>query len=152
MERNILKMFVLAAGIVVVMLIVGCEEQQQQPSTKMARVVAAENIQLKKDLQQRDSEIEKLKEQRSDELEKQKGLLAECQKEIEVLQEQLAGRFEDQINNIMRDMTEENKNLREENESLKAQIEALKAEPLGEGLEVEPNEPEKPAELAAKPL
>lgn len=159
MKRNILKALVLAAGVVVIMLNTGCEEQQQQqqPSTKMAKVVAAENIQLKKDLQQRDSDIEKLKEQHSDELKKQQELLAKCQEENKDLQEQLAGEFQGQMNNLMGSVVEESRQLLEENERLKAQIKTLKAElerlkSQGEGLKAEPNGQEKPAEESAELL
>jgi DNA anti-recombination protein RmuC len=146
MKRNILKAFVSAAGVAVIMLIVGCEEQQQQqPSTKMAKVVAAENIQLKKDLQQRDSEIEGLKEQHSNELKEQQELIAKCQDEERYLQEQLAGRFEGQMKEMFDTLVEEAGKLQKENEQLKAQIEVLKADleklKAQGGLEAEPNEP-----------
>jgi hypothetical protein len=168
MKRNILKAFVLrsvprriafvlAAGVVAIMLNAGCEEQQQQPNSKMARLVAVENNQLKKDLQQRDVEIGKLKEQHGNELKGQQELLAKCQKEKEDLQEQIAGKFQGQIDNLMGSVAEESKQLREENESLKAQIETLKAElgkheAQGEQPGAEPNEQKKPAEKPAEPL
>ena len=127
MRMGVLKSFMLAAGVVVIVLIVGCEEQQQQPDTKMARVMAAENIQLKKDLEERDSEIKKLKEQYGKESKEQEQLLAECQKSVEDLQEQLAGKFESQTNEFFEALTGDIGNLREENDNLKAQIETLKA-------------------------
>lgn len=125
MKKTVLKAFVLAAGVVAIVLIAGCEEQQLS-STKMARIVAAENIQLKKQLQQRDSEIEKLKEQHDNELRKQEELLAKCRKEKKALEEQLAGKFEDQINEFFKTVAEESEKLDEENRKLKAQIEKLK--------------------------
>ncbi len=145
MKRNILKALVLAAGAVAIMLNVGCEEQQQQqPSAKMAKVVAAENIQLKKDLQQRDSDIEKLKEQHANELREQQKLIAKCQEEKRDLQEQLAGEFQGQLDNLVGSIAEENKNLKAQIETLKAELEKLKAQT--EGLEAEPEEQEKPVE------
>jgi hypothetical protein len=121
---NLLKVLVLAAGAVAIMLILGCEEQQQQqqPSAKMAKLVAAENIQLKKQLELRDKDIEKLKQLNEKELKNQEELLAKCQKEKKDLDEQLAGKFEAQMNSLIKDVAEENTKLREENENLKAPL------------------------------
>ena len=117
--------FVLLAGIVAIMLVTGCEEQQQTSSYRLARLAAAENIQLKKDLQQRDMEIEKLKEQHDKEMKNQQELLKKCQQQKGALEEQLGGKFEAQLNKLFKGVSEENTKLREENKNLKAQIEKL---------------------------
>jgi len=127
MKRIVLMVFVLAVGIIVITLIAGCEEGQV-PSGKKARLISAENMQLKQQLQQREIEIEKLKGTHRKELENQKGLIERCQREKKLLQEKLSGKFEGQLNEFLKGMGEEARKLREENESLKLQIEQLKAE------------------------
>lgn len=111
-----LRAFVLAVGIIFIMLNVGCEKEQI-PSEKKARVIAAENMQLKKQFQQYEKELEK-----------QKGLLAKCQEEKKGLERNLGGEFDDQLNEIFKSLEEETGELRIENENLKLQIEKLKAE------------------------
>ncbi len=127
MKSIALKAFVLAVGIVAIIIINGCEEQQTSGG-KMARIIAAENIQLKKQLQQYKSEIEKLKKQYDIELKTQEELLAKCRQEKKSLEEQLAGKYEDQINDFFKNVAEESGRLDEENKQLKAQVEELEAE------------------------
>ena len=122
-----IRIFILAAGIIIIILSAGCEEEQVKDNQK-ARVIAAENIQIKNLLQQRDSEIEKLKEQQKSELKKQEELLIKCQEEKKALEEQLTEKYEGQINEFLENLGEENAKLQQENENLKLQVEKLKAE------------------------
>ena len=103
MKISTKRAFILAVCIVVIMLIAGCEEQD--PARK-SRLIAAENIQLKEQLEQCEAEVEK---QRA--LEEQS-------------QEQVAGL----MNEISKTFGEENKKLREENKALKVQIKQLEAQ------------------------
>jgi len=137
-----IRTFVLAIGIIVVMLSAGCEEEQLKGNQK-ARVIAAENMQMKNLLQQRDSEIEKLKEQHKSELKKQEELLAKCKDEKQALEEQLTEKYGDQIDEFIGNLGAEYVKLHQENDGLKLQIEKLKAE-----LE----EIKKPTEQPVKPL
>jgi len=145
MKTVVLKALVLATGVAVIMSVTGCEEQQV-PGTKRARIIAVENRQLKKQLQQRDSDMEKLKEQYDNESKNQKELLAKCEQEKKSLQEQLTGKFEAKLNDFIKSLGEENKKLLGENESLKAQIEELKekVKELDEKMPVELNPLEQP--------
>ena len=118
MKRLTRKAFVLTVGIVVLMLIAGCEEQnkpQSQSPTRKDRLVAAENIQLKKDLEQRDEEIER-----------QKTLLDKYMEENRALREDAQENTQTLLGEIMKSFAEESEKLREENEKLKAQIKELK--------------------------
>jgi predicted nuclease with TOPRIM domain len=126
MKGIALKAFVLAVCVVAIIIITGCEEQQVSGG-KMARIIAAENIQLKEQLQQYKSEIEKLKKQYDIELKKQGELLAKCSREKKSLEEQFAGKYEDQINEFFKTVAQESGKLDEENKQLKAQVEKLKA-------------------------
>jgi len=98
MKRPAVKAFVLVVG-VAVMLTAGCGPQEP-PDLKKSRAIAAENIELRKELAQSSKEIEKLKDQHGKELDEQKNLDT---------------------------VLEENKKLRDENARLKAQIEELRS-------------------------
>ena len=118
MRRQTKKTLVLAVGIaLVIMLIAGCEEEQRISSTKRSRLIAQENMQLKKDLDNRNRKIEKQKE-----------LLDECMQEKKVLQKESKRNIQEQVKGVFDAVFEENIKLREENKKLKAQIEKLKKE------------------------
>jgi hypothetical protein len=130
MKGTAQKMFVLAVGTIVVMLIAGCQEQEQIDAKK-SRVIAAENMELKKELGQRGKEIEKLKELHSKEIKRQEGLLAKCQEEKKLWQDKADENIKEQVSEILTVVMEQNSKLQEENENLKAQIDKLKSELAG---------------------
>ena len=123
MKVSAKKTLVIVAGIAVIMII-GCGPQQP-PNVKKARAIAAENIELKKELDLRNKEIEMLKAQHGKELTEQKKLLADCLKEKEALQNKSRQNVRDQVKGVLGSVLEENKKLRDENTKLKAQIEEL---------------------------
>ncbi len=109
------KEVVLVVGIVfVIMLIAGCEEQNVS-NTRKSRLIATENSQLKKRLEQRDGEIEK-----------QKGLLDKCLQEKKVLEQKTSQDFKGQVEGILVILMEENVKLRQEIDRFKKEIEELK--------------------------
>ena len=124
MERPASKAFVLVV-IVAVMLIGGCGGQNEPPEVKKSRAIAAENIELRKQLAQNSKEIEKLKEQHGKELGEQKKLLQTCLQEKETWQNKSRQNIRSQVKGVLDSVLEENKKLREENTGLKAQIEEL---------------------------
>jgi hypothetical protein len=107
-----------------VILILGCG-QPEPPSVKKSRLIASENMQLKKQLEQREKEIEKLKAQHSKELSKQQKLLAECLEEKETWKQKARQNVRNQVKDVFDVVMEQNKKLREENENLKSQIQQL---------------------------
>jgi len=117
------KIFVLAVC-VVVMLIVGCAEQAP-PGVKKSRLIAAENMQLKRELEQRSKEIERLKELHNRESRKQEKILAECVQEKDSWKQKARQNVKNQVKGVFDAVMEQNAKLREENEKLKAQIEKL---------------------------
>jgi len=127
MKRQVQKGFVLVISIVIFMLIAGCEEQSLT-GTKKCRLLAAENIQLKKQLNERDTEIEKQKEQ-----------LEKYQQEKKAQEEAaypINPEFVEFIIGENARMMEENEALLAEVESLKQELEELKEKPkLPQGLE-----------------
>ncbi len=117
------EVFVLVVS-VVVMLIGGCAGQEP-PSVKKSRTIAAENIELRKQLAQSSKEIEKLKEQHSKEIDEQKKLLQTCLQEKEDLKKRSQQNIRNQVKGVLDTVLEENVKLRDENKQLKAQIEEL---------------------------
>ena len=84
MKRPALKAFVLVIVFAVV-LTGGCGGQNERPDVKKSRAIAAENIELKKQLAQSSKEIEKLKVQHGKEIDEQNKLLQTCLQEKENL-------------------------------------------------------------------
>ena len=109
----------------VLMLTTGCG-QPESPSVKKCRVIAAENIELRKELDRRKKEIEILKEQYSRKIDEQREQLRKCLQEKEELKEKSRQNVREQVSSVLDTIVEENKKLREENSRLKAQIEELR--------------------------
>lgn len=133
------KVFILAVGVIGFVLIAGCQESATTrlsssktggpTDAKKSRLIAAENIELKKQLTRCDKQIEKLKEQHSKEIKRQEELLAKCQEEKKLRQEENTDEnTKEQMGELSTFIIELSAKLQEENESLKAQIENLKAE------------------------
>ena len=128
MKRPALKAFVLVIVFAVV-LTGGCGGQNEPPDVKKSRAIAAENIELKKQLAQSGKEIEKLKVQHGKELDEQNKLLQTCLQEKENLKTKSRQNVRDQVKGVLDTVLEENKKLRDENTRLKAQIEELQKQP-----------------------
>ena len=124
MKRTVQKAFVLAVG-VVVMLMTGCGEPEP-PRVKKRSLIAAENMQLTKELAQRSKEIEELNELHDRQLEEQKELLAKSLEERESWKKKSQQNVRGQVEGVLEAVMEQNAQLRQENEKLKAQIEKLK--------------------------
>ena len=128
MKRPASKAFILIVGIAL-MLTAGCGGQNEPPSVKKSRVIAAENIELRKELAQSSKEIEKLKAQHGREIDEQKKLLQTCLQEKETLKKKSRQNIRSQVKGVLDTVLEENKKLRDENSKLKAQIEELQKQP-----------------------
>jgi len=137
MEKALKKGFVLAVSVLVIS-IAGCQEQEQ-PGTKKSRLIAAENMQLKKELEQRSEEIERLEELHDRQMKEQAELLEKCLQEKDAWKEKSRQNVRNQVKGVVDAIMEQNVKLREENKKLKEQIEELKKE-LGEGKEAEETE------------
>ena len=124
MNRPFFKTSVIIIAIAV-MLTTGCGPQEP-PSVKKSRTIAAENIELKKQLAKSNKEIEMLKAQYSKEMNEQKEQLRKCLQEKEALKEKSRQNIRGQVSSVLDTVMEENKKLREENAILKAQIEELR--------------------------
>jgi regulator of replication initiation timing len=126
MKRPVEKALALAVGVIVI-LVAGCGPQEP-PSVKKSRAIAAENMQLREQLEQRSKEIEGLKELHGKEMKEQQEALAKCLEEKESWKAKSQQNIREQVKGVLDAVMEENSKLREENEKLKAQIEGPKAE------------------------
>lgn len=124
MKGLVQKALVLAIG-VVIMVGVGCQEGEV-PSTKKARLIVSENMQLKKQLEQRDNEIEKLKSEHDRQIKLREEQTAKCLEQKQALQKQLREDIQERVDEVLTTVVEENAQLRQEIAKLKAQIEELK--------------------------
>ena len=120
------KYFILVVSIIVVMLF-GCSESQTN-NERRNRIIAAENLKLQSDIEQRDLEIAKLKESYDEELEEQIKLLAELQKQVKALQEKSKQNVRSQVKGVVETVIEENTKLHKENEDLKNRIKFLETQ------------------------
>ena len=126
MKKLASKIFVLTVC-VVVMSIAGCGNQEP-PGVKKSRLIAVENMRLKKELEQRSKEIERLNELHNKEIKKQEKLLAKCVQEKEGWKQKARQNVRNQVKGVFDAVMEQNVKLREENEKLKAQIEKLQGQ------------------------
>ena len=124
MKIRISKTVLLAVGITIIMLSAGCQKEELQ-SDKKNRVIAAENLQLKKEIKKRDETIERLKKQHEKKLRQQDELLDKYAKQKEALEKQLQQGVKNQIDDVLTNLIEENAKLRDEINRLEAELEEL---------------------------
>lgn len=125
-QKGIILVFVVALAIAG-----GCQESQT-PSEKKSRVIAAQNLDLQKQLAQRDKQIDDLKAQYTARIGLEQKKLDDCQKQTADCREQLRQGMEEQVNKVLVASIEQNAMILQENTALKAQIAELKAKLSGE--------------------
>jgi len=141
MRRPLHKTLILVFAISIICA-AGCQEAEK-PSEKKARVIAARNMELEKQVTERDKQIDNLKTQHTAKLGAEQKKLADCQKQTADCKQQLKQGMEEKVNEVLTAAIEETAKLHAENTKLKAEIAELKAK-LNSPAETEkPNEPEK---------
>ena len=118
MRNSVNKALLWVTGIALV-LSAGCQEQELQ-GEKKSRLIAAENIQLQKELEQHIKEIRSLKKQHDKEIKQLKDELTNCQKKKEALEKQLQQNVKDKVEDVLSAVLDENTKLREEIKNLKS--------------------------------
>ena len=111
----------------VCLIITGCSEPQN-PSDKQYRLIAAENMELQKQIQQRDNLIEKLKTQHAKELEQQEELLEQARLEVEQWKERSQQNVRGQVEGVLDTVMEENIELKKEIEKLNGWLETQRVQ------------------------
>ena len=114
---------VFSITILIVLSIVGCEEQQQLPSSKRTRIIANENITLKEQLNDRDTQIQTLQGQ----LKTQKNLLEKCRQKNKSLKAQRQKEGEELMMQILMSADTEKQDLKNQVKTLKEKIKQLEA-------------------------
>ena len=126
MKDQARKVFVIAIGFVA-MLTAGCG-QQEPPGVKQSRAIAAENIELRKQVERLNQEIERLKERHEKDIKEQQKLLTQCRQDKESWKKKARQNIRSQVEPVLDTVMDEIAKLREENTKLKAQIEQLQQE------------------------
>jgi DNA anti-recombination protein RmuC len=114
-------------GLLVVLLLAGGCHHETTPETKQSRLIAAESMQLKKQLADCHTRIETLNARHADALERCEDELDACQKRIEVLQEDLRQGVAERVNSVTTTVLDENAGLRQEIQRLQAELDKLKS-------------------------
>ncbi len=124
----------IVAALVAMMVFAGCQQPAQEaPSQQQARLLAAQNADLQKQLEARQAEIRVLHEKYTKELRLRDQELIRCKVRIDALQQEIKKGIDQRVGTITARVLDENAKLRQENEQLKAEIEKLKAAPAKEG-------------------
>ncbi len=120
--------------VVAVMFLPGCQQPQPEaPNQQQARLLAAQNADLQKQLELRRAEIKVLQEKHAKELRQRDQELIRCRVRIDALQQDLKKGMQEKVKSLTAPVLDENARLRQEVAELKAQIEKLKAAPAKEG-------------------
>ena len=119
--------YVFFAVCVSALLMAGCNEPQT-PSTKQSRLIAAENIELKKQIEQLNIQIENLKTQHRKDIELQKALLDAAKTEIETWKEKSQQNVRDQVQDVLDNVIQENAELHKEIENLNKLLETQRVQ------------------------
>ena len=99
-----------------VFIFAGCAKEQV-PSTRQARLVASENLELKEQIKKLNAQIEELEK-----------LYLESQKEIENLKETSQQNVRQQVQDVLDNVLEQNAQLRKENEQLETWLETQRTQ------------------------
>ena len=112
---------------VVVAFCAGCQ-QPETANEKQARLLAAENIELREQSAARQAETEALRQKLAQELQQRDEELAKYKGRIETLQKDIEKGIAERVEAVTTAVMDENTALRQDNESLKAEVERLQAE------------------------
>ncbi len=121
------------AAMAIVMSLAGCQQPQQAPNQQQARLLAAQNADLQKQLERQRAEIKILQEKHAKELRQRDQELIRCKVRIDALQQDVKRGVEERVKSITTPILDENAKLRQQIVELKAQIEKLKAPQAKEG-------------------
>jgi hypothetical protein len=124
MKKLISKTILLTVCVAIVILSIGCQEEDLS-SDKRSRVIAAENIRLKKEVKKRDELIDRLKKQHKKKVKQQEELLAKYAKQKAILEKQLQQGVENEVDEVLANVIEENVKLRDEINKLEAELNEL---------------------------
>jgi len=120
------KMLVVAVAIGLLLGLGSSCRQETTPEAKQARLIAAESIQLRRQLAECEGEMEKRRARHAEEIEQREARIAACQKRIEALERDFQDGIARQVGSVMAAVMDENARLRREIETLRAEIESIR--------------------------
>ena len=121
------------AVLAAVLFLAGCQQQQEAAKPQSARLLAAQNADLQKQVANLKAEIVTLGQKHAQELRQRDQELIRCKVRIDSLQQEMRKGIDERIKSVTAPVIDENAKLRQEVADLKAQIEKLKATPPKEG-------------------
>jgi hypothetical protein len=128
------RTFGILATVVTAMFLTGCQQPPQEaPSQQQARLLAAQDADLQKQLAARQAEIDTLQKKHAKELRQRDLELLQCKARIDTLQRDLEKGIDERVKSVTATVMEENAKLRQEVEQLKTQVEKLKAASTKDG-------------------
>jgi chromosome segregation ATPase len=116
------------AGIVTLMVLAGCQQPEEAPNEKVARLLAAQNAELRQETMARLAENQALQHKHAIELQRRDEELAKCKARIAELQKDLEEGIAERVRSVTTAVMDENAKLRKEVETLRAEITRLKTE------------------------
>jgi len=124
----------LVAALAAALAFTGCQQPTQEaPNQQQARLLAAQNADLQKQLEAQQTQINALQKKYTQELRVRDQELIRRQVRIDALQQELKKGIDQRVGTITARVLDENAKLRQEIEQLKTEIEKLKATPAKEG-------------------
>ena len=115
-------------------LTAGCQ-REQAGTKKQARLLAAENVELKEQVAAQETRIADLRKQHAEALRQQAKLLTQYKSRNDALQKDIEQGIAERVESVTAALVNESARLRQESETLKTENERLKAE--NERLEAE---------------
>jgi chromosome segregation ATPase len=150
------RVVAVVTSLIVAASFAGCQQQQQSltPGQKQARLLAAENIELKERLADQQKQRQADQQQYVQELGEKQQELVQCRQRIAQLQKEIQEGIAQRVNDVTAKVMDENARLRKEMETVTAQnqklqnaVEQLKAEEQRLNAEIEKlKAPPQPAE------
>ena len=106
-------------------LLAGCG-QPQTPNEKQARLLAAENTELKQKLAGQQTRMETLQKQQAQKLQQAEWELSKCRSRAELLQKDLEKGITERVSDVTTKVIDENARLRKQIDQLQGEIDRLK--------------------------
>ena len=126
------RMLGICVAVVVAMVFTGCQQPQEAPSQQQARLLAAQDADLQKQLAARQAEIATLQQKHAKELRQRDLELLQCRARIDALQKDLEKGIDERVKSVTATVMDENAKLRQEVEQLKAQSREAQSAPAKE--------------------
>ncbi|MBN2128680.1 MAG: hypothetical protein JW741_04260 [Sedimentisphaerales bacterium] len=115
-----------AAGVIILaVLTAGCQREQAS-NEKQARLLAAQNVELKGQIAAQEVQIKTLRQEHAEKIQAQADLLAQYRTQNTALQKDLREGIAARVEDVTAAVMNENARLRRDIEQLKAEVEKLK--------------------------